>query len=207
MTDPGKGEAATAGGLNSALTDVILARAQDEALKRLRRPAWPVRFLRRIVPRLAAGEGAEAALGGRAQGAGGPEVGDTAATEGGWVRGDVPGGEPGVFGGAAAGPEEDRAGAAARRGSEGEAGRMKVMLRAFQGKLKSDVLDWPEDASPTVRLLLDLPLSPVIPWNMADTPLSIERRVKPAMATFERQPGAIIHDGETVTVYTLVGVV
>ncbi len=34
---------------------------------------------------------------------------------------------------------------------------MKIVLEAFGGKMKSDLLDWPEDAGSHIYMILDMP--------------------------------------------------
>lgn len=39
---------------------------------------------------------------------------------------------------------------------------MKVILTAFGGKLKSDIMDWPENSGLEIRMVLDSDVSPVL---------------------------------------------
>lgn len=79
---------------------------------------------------------------------------------------------------------------------------MKIVLCAFQGKLMSEVMDWPEDSSPRINMLMDM--DTITPYQFNLRPFDCP--TLPVMATFSLQSGALAINGQTARVYSLVGV-
>lgn len=66
---------------------------------------------------------------------------------------------------------------------------MKVLLTAFGGKLQSDVLDFPENTSPKIEMIMDFDRST---WGFE------EPKLTPDMPLFKK--GEFVWDGKTTFV-------
>lgn len=84
---------------------------------------------------------------------------------------------------------------------------MKVLLTAFNGKLKSQVMDWPDNTGPTVRLSMDMDGKFFFD---GDSKRSVAGASRPVVGVFESN-GLFefvsgIPGGGSAAVYHLVGV-
>lgn len=80
---------------------------------------------------------------------------------------------------------------------------MYVILTAFQGKLKSDPIEWPENTPPEIRLLMDLDLTT---QGYLPEALPTERMAVPeSKMGYFRKTGYyyFIKDGNTAAEYAL----
>ena len=82
---------------------------------------------------------------------------------------------------------------------------MKVILEAFQGKLRSEPMDWPDTTGYEIMMRLDLDPMPIFDWSKSpsiDDPRPIVKLGK-FVSTGMHQ---VLPDKTTAVIYRLVGI-
>lgn len=80
---------------------------------------------------------------------------------------------------------------------------MKVILTAFKGKLKSDVMDWPERTQPVVDMIMDMERQRLTVMETEATTAPV-RSYK--VGKFEYRGKSYTEDGQPVSEYVLIDV-
>jgi len=78
---------------------------------------------------------------------------------------------------------------------------MKVILTAFNRKLKSDIVDWPEESPPDVNILLGMDTTRNVMMFEEKLPTNIS---KPVICRFVRSENPFEQSGKAAVEYILV---
>ena len=78
--------------------------------------------------------------------------------------------------------------------------KMQIMLTAFSGKLKSEVMDWPEEAGNTVHLALPVDVRPYLAPTLTQM-LTPPAEMRTRICTFQWRGKYL--DGGRVRIYVL----